>query len=259
MALRIRDLPTKNLTKNDLFEIEGYEDRTSGKVSAQQIATLCATLNNGAFKGATDKGLDSFTYSDTGVYYWSGSAYKSGMPTNGILEVICSVAPDVTVSANETPSFIQRLTSGPYVFQRAFSGVFSDWSVLRNENGAKILTGVSSGGSVTFPTVNEQGGLFFTETPVVTVTPVNNDASNYVKIINIGTVSQSGFSVYRFKSAVQTAVDQTTEHQETTETSDTSNNTKTVVTNNTKTIMQTRGAWEVDDTMTYYWTAIQED
>lgn len=266
MAMRISDLDTRaNFTKNDWFEVEGYNDRTSGKVSGAQIANLCKSLNNGGFYGRETKSLDEFTYADAGVYYWEGTPAISGMPAAGILEIICSAAVDDTLSANETPTFIQRLTNGDEVFTRTVSGASrSSWGVLKNKNGNTILSGISSDGSVNFNEITGRSSSnpFFSQAPVVTVTPINNDVSNYVYIANVQTINTSSFSVARFKSAIQEVVQNTTESTiETTETKENGSNNSDpvskVVTNHTDhtvTTQTTRGAWETAD-FAYYWVA----
>lgn len=258
MALRLSDLETRpTLTKEDWFEVEGYQDHASGKVSGAQIANLCKNLSNGGFYGVVSKSLDEFTYADAGVYFWEGTPPISGMPTMGILEIICSRGVEASDQNSETPTFIQRLTNGAEVYTRTISGSsMSEWGVLRNKNGNKILSGVSSDANVNFNSLTGRSASnpFFNQTPVVTITPYNANPSNYVYIANLQSIDQNGFSVARFQSAMQAVMEETTDHDESTVTDDSEAHTKTTVSNKTVTTTVTRGAWEAGS-FPYYWTA----
>lgn len=258
MALRISDLDTRtSLSKNDWFEVEGYSDRASGKVSGAQIAALCKTQNNGGFYGRTTKSLDEFTYADTGVYWWEGTPALSGMPSTGILEIISSAAVDDTLSANETPTFIQRLTNGANVYTRMVSGsVTSPWGILKNVNGNKILSGVSADGSVNFNTIanTTASNPFFNQTPVLTITPFNSNPNSVVCIANIQSIDQNGFSVARFQSSTQAVIEDVEENTTVEEYESQGSVPKHTKTTTTKSTQPTRGAWEAGD-FPYYWIA----
>lgn len=266
MALRISDLPGGSLTKKDYLEIESYSGRVSYKITAEQMAQLCKLLNNGGFRGQeTSKSLDDFTWMDAGVYWWEGTAPISGMPSTGILEIITTAEPDETLPSQQ---FIQRLTNGDSVYTRMVDGTIrSAWGVLKNNNGNKILSGVSSDASVNFNTITGRtaSNPFFNQAPVVTVTPINSDPS-FVGLVQVTDVDQSHFSVSRYTCTTRkpTTTTTTREQSSVTVVSDGAGNDKsnTTVTEKTEGLVEAFGGWEAvtgsendANTFSYYWIA----
>ena len=258
MAVRISDMERANsLADEDLFEIcRQLEGKKSYSVDARSIGEYCKTLNNGGFKGIIETDdLNSLLNTSAGTYYWSGqNPPLSGMPSSGILEVITYVKPDTsteqTTTASNQQGVIQRLQSGSQIYVRGYSkeNGWSNWSPVTNVNGNRILSGVSSDSTINFNTeAHVTEGNFFSKIPVVVAVPTNTSA-NSVHLLNIGTVSQTGFEVYRWSSDTVATVDETTEKSTTTESGGT-----TTKTTETKT-QSTRGLWTTGD-FSYYWIA----
>lgn len=228
------------LDKFDRFVISRGSGNVNANfaVTAQQVGAYVKTLNNGSFYGSTDKGLDEFTYADTGVYYWQGTPYLTGMPSAAMLEVISYVAPDE--ASGEEPTIFERLTAGKECFIRSkMGGMWSSWGVLTNKNGNVIFSGTASSDEVVFP-------IPFEVAPVVTVTPINGDPNNYVNVINLTQVNTNKFNVARYQCSlgnyVETETVQTTEQNGTT-------------TTKTNTRQLTGYQWSVG-TFGYYWVAM---
>lgn len=242
MGVRISDMDPFGgmMNDNDLFEMTRTDERKTYSISAQLIAEYCKTLNNGGYKGATDKSLDEFTQDDTGVYYWSGEAPIVGMPSNGLLEVVGYVKP-ATGTSREKTTVVERLTAANQVYTRSFSAQhgWSSWAVLSNVNGNRILSGTTKEGSINFNSVlgrTSSDGPYFDKRPNVVLTPINTSKSK-VCIINLATIDNTGFTVLRFSSDV-VDVQVKTETTKTTETSKTTETTTTAT---------TRGAWVEGD------------
>lgn len=225
-----------SLDKHDLFEMARPNGTTGGttySVTAEQVADYYKRKNNGAYLGTSDKAMDDFTYSDAGVYYWAGTPPLSGMPSAGLLEIMTYVPPEDV--SGEAPFIIQRFSAGGESFIRSKLGaMWSSWGVLANKNGNVIFSGTATETQVTFP-------IAFEKPPVVTVTPVNSGGTA-VYVINLQTVTNTGFSVWRFSSdltAVVTEVEETQDGNKTTERTET-----------------TRGAWANENvSFPFHWIA----
>lgn len=230
MGIRITDMdPIDYLQKSDKFEVArpaaNGTTNASYSATAQQLGAYFKNLNNGGFKGEMTKDLTEVTYTDVGTWWWHGTAPLSGMPDNGILEVLCSIAPDDVVSP-EAPTIMLRLTNGDSMFVKSKPGNVTGqndttssypWGVCKNKNGNVIYSGVSHDASVTFPKA-------FATTPKVLVTPINpnDDRMYYMNVYNITT---TGFDVKRFElSLAQTT---TTSSSTTVETQSGSGTSKT--------------------------------
>ena len=241
MAIRISDLDPlgSGLKKNDKFEVTKTDEGKSYSCTPEDILNYCKNQSNGAFRGTTSESLDSLTYNAIGVWQWTGSGGPNNT-TSGMLEVISETSPTDTSGTNW--DIVQRLTSGPFVYQRAaVDGNFSPWRSLANVNGCRIQYGVSSESTVDFP-------VTFASTPSVVVIPFNTSAEAYVNIVNLTAVSPSNFTVARYKSSLVSVI--TTESTTQTE----SGGTKTTTT----TSETTRGAWEAGD-FSFYWVAMLEE
>lgn len=262
MALRISDMTNRPiLSAADLFEIchiatdpSDQDGHKSFSVSGEAIAEFCKTLNNGGFKGVTDASLDDFTFANSGVYFWSGEPPIKGMPATGILEVFSYAGSNELY--HDAPVVAQRLTSGNEVYCRTWAQTvgWSSWSVLRNANGNKILSGKTNDGAINFKDVTGMTEAFFNQTPVVTLTPINPNPNVEVDIINLITADQTGFSVARFKSAIAGAV-VTSEETVNNEYTTAGDQTSSIKSSTSRTVTGTTlGAWETAD-FEYYWVA----
>lgn len=246
MGIRITQMDplTGAIDRGDLFEIArktGNSTAATYSVTAEQIADYYKNSNNGSFKGTTTKSLDEFDWTDAGVYYWQGTPALNGMPSSGFLEVM-TYASQNDVTGTVAPATFLRLTApNAESFCRSkIQGLWSSWAVLSNKNGNVIFSGRDTAATITFPAPFEQ-------TPNVFVVPYNSTA-NKVYVINVGTVTNTGFSVVKFTSDL-TAVTTTVTTTQNTETHTTTSQTT-----------ETRGAWktgseEGSDDFTYYWIA----
>lgn len=249
MGIRISDMtPYSGIPADgDLLEMTDISEKKTYSVSMQTLGEYLKTQNNGGFKSATSKSLDDFKAGDVGVYYWTGSPYKDGMPGAGMLEVFTNVK--IREDSTETPVVVQRLTSLNEMFIRSFDttvGNWTDWGVCRNRNGNTIVSGYSTDSNINFNNIlgrTSKDGPYFSKTPTVTVTPFNT-TTDKLFVINVNVVDNTGFSVVRYASDLNAVVTQTTETK--TESESTSTTTSTTET--------TRGAW-VSAEFGYYWTA----
>ena len=240
MGIKISQMDRASaLTKDDLFVISRGSGNVNANyaVSGQQVGAYVKTLNNGSFYGSTEKSLDEFTFADSGVYYWQGTPYLTGMPSAAMLEVMSYVAPDE--ASGEEPAIFERLTAGGECFVRSkLGGMWSSWGVLSNKNGNIIFSGVSNASEVVFP-------VPFSVAPVVTLTPVNGTPNDTVNVINIATVDTNKFTVARYQCALGEY-----EEQETIQTTEQSGTT----TNKTYTRVLSGYQWSAGS-FSYYWTA----
>lgn len=263
MAVRISDYPSGSLSKNDYLEIESLSEKVSYKITAGQIAQLCKLLNNGGFNGQTTKELDEFVWTDAGVYWWEGTPAINGMPSTGLLEIITTTEPDQ--GSATTPIFIQRLTNGDNVYTRTVDGLIrSPWGILKNVNGSKILSGVTSNQTINFNEIvgKTNSDPFFTGTPTVIVTPINGATQNYVYLVNLMAVDQHSFTVAKFAcSRLQPTTSQTTTNVSTvTVVKDAENNDKSETTHTEQTtgLISAFGGWETGENANfeYSWVAM---
>ena len=232
------------LEKNDLFEIarrNGSSTSATFSVTADQIANYYKLRNNGGFMNTTTKGLDEFRHTDVGTYFWSGNPGVSGLPSQGMLEVVGFKAPADADPGDDLPIY-QRLTTGSGVWTRSRAqSVWSTWSELDNKNGCYILTGEANSAEVTYA-----DNYRFNTPPRVIITPLNPDGQ-YVYVANAFEITESGFKVRRYQSSLTAAVTNTKSTK--TESSGT-----TITTESTDV---TRGAWDNGE-FTYHWVAIAE-
>lgn len=251
MAVRISDLEPMgvgSIVKDDIFEIENWAQRKSYRVSAQAIAEFCKTVNNGAYKGASTKSLDEFSYLDAGVYWWTGAAPVGGMSCSGVLEVISATPP--TANVVEQPYVIERLISGKDIWMRSgypsgSSQSWSSWAALANKNGCAIFTGRTTDTSVTFPAA-------FKSTPVITCTPCGT-SNQQLHFVCLNTYNTTGFTVLKYVIAKdETKQTETTEYTE-----DPVTQQHTV---NKVTVETTAAAWTTENSdFEYHWIAICEN
>lgn len=222
MGIKITDMDTfGSVNKNDLVEVarpgaNGTANST-GSASMQVLGAYFKNLNNGGFRGEMTKDLTDVTFADTGTWWWHGTPALTGMPDNGILEVICSVAPE-DVTGPEAPTITLRLMNGDSMFVKSKPGNVTGsndstsiypWGVCKNKNGNRIYSGYTSDAQVNFPTG------FFTQKPAVVVTPVNQ-TGDAVYLINLATVESTGFSVIRYalsKAATKTVTSEVVEEE----------------------------------------------
>lgn len=231
----ISELPAIDaLSKLDMFEVVKKSELKSYSVTANDIANFVKNISNGGFKGSTTKSLDEFTIYDVGMWWWvNGTANPTGL-TSGVVEIIAAAGPD---DDNIEATFIQRLSFAEKVYQRMYvNGAFSGWGSLSNKNGAKIEYGVSSAAAVVFSNP-------FSAAPAVIAVPANS-ASDKVYIINVQSVSATGFTVQKLYSdltAVTTTVTEVTDG--------------TTTTTRTE---QIRGAWTAANDAPFYWIALSD-
>ena len=249
MAIRISDLDPlgSGLKKNDKFEVTKTDEGKSYSCTPEDILNYCKNTANGAFRGPTNESLDNLVNKESvGVWQWTGSDGPNGT-TSGILEVITHEE----ISDGNTYDIIQRLTNGPYVYQRScVDATWSPWSSLRNVNGCAIKYGVSNTATTEYS--NTTPRFSFSSTPSVICIPLNTSAEAYANIINVTAVSPSEFTVARYRSSLTSVV--TKETTVTTESESSGTTTKeTVITTET-----TRGEWEAAD-FSYYWIALLEE
>ena len=226
--------PLTGLSNLDMFEVTQRANNKSCSITAQEMSNYFKTLQNGSFKGTTEKSLDSFTLSDVGVWYWTGDGGATGL-SYGIVEIIGYQETDSNPGDDK---YIQKITCKDRVYQRMKDGSWSNWAALTNRNGAIIEYGVSSDTTVTFPVGR------FTSVPTVICIPLNDGPSSYVYTVNLTAVSNTQFSVQKKKSSLVAVVEQTV----VTETETTKKTTTTV----------TQGAWEAADNMSFYWLALSD-
>ena len=222
MGIMITDMDQLSpLDKNDLIEVarpgaNGTANATYS-TSMQVVGAYCKTLNNGGFRGEMTKDLTDVNYTDTGTWWWHGTPALSGMPDNGILEVISSVAPQ-DVTGPEAPTITLRLMNGDSMFVKSKPGNVTGsndttasypWGICKNKNGNRIYSGYTSDAQVNFPTG------FFSQRPAVVVSPVNQ-TGDAVYLINLATVESTGFSVVRYalsKAATKTTTEKIEEQE----------------------------------------------
>lgn len=232
----ISELPAIDvLSKLDLFEVTKNSELKSYSVTANDIANFVKNISNGGFKGSTTKGLDEFTIYDVGMWWWvNGSANPTGL-NSGVVEIIAAAGPD---DDNIEATFIQRLSFAEKVYQRMYvNGAYSGWGSLSNKNGAKIEYGVSTSTAVSFSNP-------FTSAPAVVAVPFNNATMSRILVINVTTVSSTGFEVQKLSSdldVVTTTVTEVTDGNRTT--------TRTE---------QIRGAWTAANDIPFYWIALSD-
>lgn len=259
MGIKITDMdPFGVVYKDDLVEVarpgaNGTANST-GSASMQVMGAYFKNLNNGGFKGEMTKDLTDVTFADTGTWWWHGTAPLSGMPDNGILEVICTIAPD-QVTGPEAPTITMRLTNGDSMFVKSKPGNVTGsndttslypWGVCKNKNGNKIYSGITNSATVTFPTG------FFSQTPTVVVTPYN-DTGTSLFLANVTGVTTSGFAVGRWAFSkvtekVETSSTEVKEQEQGSSTYTTTTTNKTEVTNSN---------WQ-DATFDYFYIATQD-
>lgn len=245
MGVMISDLPgLESMSPDDMMELEKKNDNESYSVSIKQLMDYFKNTSNGGFKGATNKNLDEFDVGDVGTYFWSGVDGPDGMPM-GILEVASMYSVDDytnTAFNSDVGLLLQRITYGKYVYQR-MRGIgtenWSAWGGLTNENGCKIVYGVSSEDTVYF---SEDHSDVFATAPVVTVTPIGAGQTE-VYFVNVETVTTSYFTVKRFVAPLVARV--VTETQDTDTTESTTSGTTKKTTKTTEKIITTDGAIKV--------------
>lgn len=254
MGIRITDMdPIDAIQKTDKFEVArpaaNGTTNSSYSATAQQMGAYFKNLNNGGFKGEMTKDLTEVTYADVGTWWWHGSAPLNGMPDNGILEVLCSVAPDDVVGP-EAPTITLRLMNGDSMFVKSKPGNVTGqndttssfpWGVLKNKNGNIIFSGTSSDDMVEFPKT-------FAAAPKVLVTPINSldDRMYYMNIYDITT---QHFRVKRF----ELSLGYTTTTTDSTETKTESGSGTTTTTTNTTEV--TYNTFTPSTSFEYNWLA----
>lgn len=247
MATRISDLTAlaSGLKKNDKFEMCKTDEGKSYSCTPEDILNYCKNTANGAFRGVTSESLDNLvTKEHVGVWQWSGSDGPNGT-ASGILEVITHEE----ITNGNAYDIIQRLTNGPFVYQRCcIDANWSSWSSLRNVNGCAIKYGVSNSATTEYSDTTPR--FSFSSTPSVICIPLNTSAEAYANIINVTAVSPTEFTVVRYRSSLTSVVTKET----TTVDENTGAGTKTTTT----TIETTRGEWEAAD-FSYYWIALLEE
>jgi hypothetical protein len=229
--------PLTGLSNLDMFEVTQRANNKSCSITAQEMSNYFKTLQNGSFKGSTDKALDSFTMADVGVWYWTGDGGATGV-SYGIVEIIGYQEADNTPGDDK---YVQKITCKDQVYQRMKDGTWSNWAALTNRNGAKIEYGTTDEAHVTF-------AVPYAAAPTVIVTPVNGPSSRNIVLANVYGVTERGFDIFKVKSNLEASVEETVET--TTETGGTT--TKTVTTD------ITRGAWVQDDALEVRWMALSD-
>lgn len=207
MGIKITDMdPIDQLKKDDLFEVArpaaNGTTNSSYQASAQQMGAYFKNLNNGGFKGKMTKDLTEVTYADVGTWWWQGTAPISGMPSQGILEVLCTIAPEDVVST-EAPTITLRLTNHDSMFIKSKPGDITGsadttatypWGACKNKNGNIIFSGTSNSDMVEFP-------VSFAAAPKVLVTPVNS-FDDRMYYMNVYDVTTQHFRVKRFEMSL---------------------------------------------------------
>jgi len=246
MAIRISDMtPLAALEEDTKFEVMNPSDGKSYSATAKVIKNYVKNGNNGAYKGETTTSLDSMmTKEYLGIWWWHGT----GGPNNaasGMVEVIAAVDPEKNPN-----DFIMRFSIGNEVYQRmSVNDVISAWASLTNRNGCRIQYNVANTDTVTFP-------VPFKSAPAVTCVPTYSTAkaddgtvSPLINIVNIVSVTQTGFTVSRYSSNTAAAYE-----------TETISTTGTEQTTTTKThTVHTQGAWKTNSDFSYYWIAALEE
>lgn len=255
MGIKITDMDTLPgaLDKNDLVEIArpgaGGTANSTYAASMQQIGTYTKNLTNGGFKGEMTKDLTEVTYADVGTWWWHGTPPLSGMPNNGILEVLCSVAPQ-DVTGPEAPTIVLRLMNGDAMFTKSKPGnvvgnndttSVYPWGVCKNKNGNVIFSGVANSDTVDFP-------VAFPAAPKVLVTPIN-PYDDRMYVVNVCNITSTGFAVKRYELSLSATT--TTSSSTKTETPSGSGTSTT----QTDTTTVTYNTFAPSTTYQYYWLA----
>lgn len=249
MAQRISDMtPLSALDEADQFEVARKKDGISYSVTPEVIKEYVKNSNNGAFRGDTHDSLDSLLNKDCiGIWRWTsdgGNVGPNGL-ASGIVEVISGVSPD-----DNPDDYIQRISFGAFVYQRTvIDNVASAWASISNVNGCRIQYNVANTDTVTFP-------VPFKSAPAVTCVPTYSTATSddgtvspLINIVNIVSVTQTGFTVSRYSSNTAAAYE-----------TETISTTGTEQTTTTKThTVHTQGKWKTDGDFSYYWIAVLEE
>lgn len=230
--------PLTSLSKLDMFEVTQRANNKSCSITAQEMGNYFKTLQNGGFKGSTTKSLNDFTLADVGVWHWTGS--DNTLPlTEAIIEIVGYYAPDDDASDDR---FIMKASYQQYVYQRGYNGNWSEWTDMRNVNGCRIEYGYSTDTHVTWTNP-------FRDVPAVICIPKNGANSGFACFVNVSDVSVNGFDVFKFKSNLTAEAG-----SETTTVNEDGSGTKTTTT----TTDVTRGAWQADDGIGFYWIALSD-
>lgn len=230
--------PLTGLSHLDMFEVTQRANNKSCSITAQEMGNYFKTLQNGGFRGSTSKSLNDFTMADVGVWHWTGT--DNVLPlTEAIIEIVGYVVPDSDASDDR---FLMKVSYQEYVYQRGFNGQWSEWSDLRNRNGCRIEYGHTTDTHVSWTEP-------FRSVPAVIAVPLNQASSGFACFVNVYNVSVNGFDAFKFKSNLTAEAG-----SETTTVQEDGSGTKTTRT----TTDVTRGAWEADDGIDFYWIAISD-
>lgn len=232
--------PLAQLSKLDLFEVTQKSTNKSCSISAQTMANFFKTMQNGGFRGSTSKSFNEFTVADVGVWHWYGNDSVTEL-TEAILEIVSAAGSD---DDDSDAKFSMKASWGDKVYQRGYNGggKWSNWVELGNKNGCTIEYGLSNATEVTFPAKT------FSSTPAIVCVPVNRQTGSHMCSINVYDESVNGFRVQKMKSSLMSVVEDVTET--TTESGGTT--TKT-----TRTLVS-RGQWEQDDGMSFFYIALSD-
>lgn len=232
--------PLAQLSKLDLFEVTQKSTNKSCSISAQTMANFFKTMQNGGFRGSTNRPFDDFTVADVGVWHWYGNDSITEMD-EGILEIVSYAGSD---DDDTDAKFSMKLSWGDRVYQRGYNGgkKFSNWVELGNKNGCTIEYGISDATEIKFP------AKMFSSTPAIVCVPVNGQVGSNVCSINVHNASAEGFKVQKMTSSLSEVVEKTTE------TVTESGGTTTKVT----TTEISRGQWIQDDGMTFFYIALSD-
>jgi len=179
MGMTIGNLPVpETLANEDKLHGFQYSSGTDIGVPLSLLKAYVAANTNGIFKGSvteSEKSLDSFSASDTGVWKWTctQAQVRSDFPyTYGIVEIIRH---EERAGTDPNYDYIQRISVGDAIYQRMKTATNSGaWSAFKRfDVDYEIKYGSSTYNGTAGQTVNFTTPFLASATPRVFIMPIN--------------------------------------------------------------------------------------